>query len=159
MIEHSDKQRRAVRLVALLEAFKGLLAIAAASGLLFLLHEDLAKFALRLVQHAHLNPAAHYPSIFINAATHLQDSRLLLLAFGAAAYSALRLIEAYGLFYEKAWAEVLAAASGAIYVPFELLGLHHKPDLLRAGLLLLNIVVVVFMLRLLWQRRSASDTD
>ena len=155
MTEHSSNQRKAVRAVALLEAAKGLLAIAAASGLLFLLHRDVAAFALRLVHHAHLNPAAHYPSIFINAAANLHDSRLLMLAFGAGAYSLLRLIEAYGLYYERAWAEVLAAASGAFYVPFEALGLFHKPDLLHFALLTLNLAIVAFMLYLLWQRRRA----
>ena len=156
MMAHSIKQRQAIRIVALLEALKGLLAIAAASGLLYLLHKDAAEFALRLVRHAHLNPAAHYPSIFINAASNLHDSRLLLLAGGAAAYSTLRLVEAYGLFYERTWAELLAAASGAFYVPFELVSLIHKPDLLRAALLLLNIAVVTFMLYLLWQRRRQT---
>jgi uncharacterized membrane protein (DUF2068 family) len=154
MAELSSTQHRAIRLVAYFEAFKGLLAIAAASGLLFMLHKDVADFALRLVHHMHLNPAAHYPSIFLNAAAHVEDSRLMLLAFGAAAYSALRLGEAYGLFYEKAWAEVVAAASGAIYVPFEVLGLMHKPNMLHVALLAINLAIVALMLYALRQRRK-----
>ncbi|MDE2600040.1 MAG: DUF2127 domain-containing protein [Rhodocyclaceae bacterium] len=156
MSAHTSKQREAVRAVALLEAAKGVLAIAAASGLLLLLHKDVAEFALRLVHHTHLNPAAHYPSIFIKAAANLHDSRLLLLAFGAFAYSLLRLIEAYGLFYERTWAEALAAASGAFYVPFEALGLLRHPNVLHFVLLVLNLGIVAFMLYLLWQRRRAG---
>ncbi|HWU83879.1 MAG TPA: DUF2127 domain-containing protein [Rhodocyclaceae bacterium] len=148
------QQHRAILAVACLEAFKGVLAIAAASGLLALIHKDIADFALRLVEQAHLNPAARYPSIFIDAAAHLQDSRLRLLALGAAAYSVLRLVEAYGLFHEKAWAEVLAAASGAIYIPFELRGLIDDPGPLHAALLLLNLAIVALMLVALRRRRK-----
>lgn len=148
------KGRSAIRAIALLEALKGLLAVAAASGLLLLLHKDIADFALRLVRHAHLNPAAHYPSIFIHAADNLQDSRLLLIAGGAAAYSLLRFAEAYGLFHEKAWAEWLAAVSGAIYVPFELLGLIHTPNPLHAVLLAINFGIVWLMIRELKGRRQ-----
>lgn len=155
-MDSHEKQRKAIRVVALLEALKGILAVAAASGLLLLLHKDVAEFSLRLVRHAHLNPAAHYPSIFIEAASHLQDTRLQMLALGAAAYSILRLVEAYGLFYERTWAEVLAAASGAIYVPFEVLGLLHKPDWLHLVLLTTNIAIVILMLAALRERRKRS---
>ena len=147
------QERHVIRAIALLEAGKGLLALVAASGLLLLLHKDIAGLALRLVEHAHLNPAARYPNIFIESAAQLSGTRVLWLSLGAAAYSVLRFVEAYGLFREKAWAEVLAAASGAFYVPFEIVGLFHKPDLLHVTLLLLNLAVVAFMIHALRQRR------
>jgi uncharacterized membrane protein (DUF2068 family) len=148
------KTRKAVRAVAAFEAFKGFLALAAASGLLLLVHKDLHDLAVRLVEHAHLNPAAHYPSIFVVAAEHLQNTRFTLIALGAAAYSTLRFIEAYGLHLEAAWAEVLAAASGAIYVPFELAELIHRISWLSAGALVINVIVVVIMVVALLQRRK-----
>lgn len=151
-----SSQHKAILAVAYLEAFKGLLALAAASGLLLLLHRDAAQLAWHLVEQAHLNPAAKYPSIFIDAATHLQDARLRMLALGAAAYSLLRLVEAYGLRYEKAWAEMLAAASGAIYIPFEAIALFRDPGFLHAMLLLINLGVVALMLSALRRRRTDS---
>ena len=78
------------------------------------------------------------------------------LAAGATLYALVRLIEAYGLFYERAWAEVLAAVSGAIYVPFELVALLHKPSWHAAALLALNLAVVAFMVRAMVRRRAAS---
>jgi uncharacterized membrane protein (DUF2068 family) len=146
----------ALRTVALFEAFKGLLALAAASGLLALLHGDLHGLAVRLVHHLHLNPAAHYPQVFVAFAEHLQDMRLGLLAAGAAAYALLRLVEAYGLFRNRAWAEWLSAASGAIYVPFELAGLVRHADPLHAVLLLANLAVVGVMVLALWRRRGEA---
>ncbi|MEQ1579073.1 MAG: DUF2127 domain-containing protein [Steroidobacteraceae bacterium] len=149
-------ERKAIRLVAYFEAFKGILVLVAASGLLTLLHRNVQDFAARLIEHAHLNPASKYPRIFLDAAGQLQDSRLILLALGAAAYSTIRLLEAYGLYREKAWAEVLAAASGAIYMPFELYGWVRDPTWLHACILLLNAGVVAVMLLALWHRRQAG---
>ena len=149
----SMDHRKTIRIIALVEALKGLVVLLAASGLLSLLHKDIHEIAVRLVHHAHLDPASRYPQIFILAADHLQDSRLALLALGAAAYSLIRLVEAYGLFHERAWAEVLAAGSGAIYVPMEVLSFMRHPNWLSAVLFLVNIAVVVVMVMALVRRR------
>lgn len=148
-MEHHNE----IRAIAAFEGFKGFLAVCAASGLLLLVHEDLHALAVSLVEHAHLNPAAKYPRIFVDAAAHLQDSRLALLALGAGAYSLLRFVEAYGLYRERTWAELLAAASGAIYVPFEVAELVHRPGFLSVAMLTVNLVIVAIMVRALRQRR------
>ena len=151
--------RRAIRAVAAFEAFKGFVALAAASGLLLLVHKDLHDLAVRLVGHAHLDPAAHYPSIFIMAVTHLENARFTLIALGAAAYSTLRFVEAFGLFREAAWAEVFAAVSGAIYVPFEAAKLFHRVSWFGAGAFVLNIAVVGLMVGVLLQRRKPNTVS
>jgi len=65
-----------VRGIAIIEAIKGLLVLLVGFGLLSLAHRDVEQFAAELVRHAHLNPASHYPHIFIEAATMATDSRL-----------------------------------------------------------------------------------
>ncbi len=147
---------RAIRLVAYLEAAKGIVVLLAATGLLSLIHQNVYELAALAIEHAHLDPAAKYPQIFLDAAAKVGDSRLLMLAAGAAAYSAIRLVEAYGLYFERAWAEVLAAVSGAIYVPFELAALAEKPNWYGVGVLVLNVVVVMLMMRALLRRRLAK---
>lgn len=148
----SRSSRRAIRLIALVEALKGIVVLLAASGLLALVHRDLNDLAARLVAHSHLNPASKYPHIFIDAVAHLPQTRLLWLAAGAAAYAALRLTEAYGLLRERAWAEWLAAVSGAIYVPVEVVELVRKPTPLGASVLTANVLVVAVMVWALRQR-------
>lgn len=147
---------RAIRLVAWFEAAKGVFVLAAASGLLTLVHRDLGAIAASLLEHAHLNPAAHYPQIFLDAVSHLDDARLRLLAAGAAGYALFRLVEAWGLYRERAWAEWLAALSGAVYVPFELSGLLHRPSWHGALLLGVNLAIVALMLRAVNRRRAAA---
>lgn len=151
--------RRTLRAVALLEAAKGALVILAGFGALSLLHHDMQRFAERLVAHLHLNPAKHSPQIFIDAAAHLTDARLWTLAAFAACYGAVRLIEAYGLWFGRRWAEWFAAASGAIYVPFEVYELLHKASWLSAGALVVNLLVVGLMLYALLRSHPAPGPD
>lgn len=146
---------RTVRLIALFEGFKGAVVLLAGSGVLALLHHDVHALAATLVAHAHLNPASHYPRIFIDAASRLDDPHLLQLAAGAAAYAALRLAEAWGLYHGRAWAETLAAVGGAIYLPFELQQVIATRAPLAIVLCLLNGAVVAVMLAALLRRRRA----
>jgi len=145
---------KAIRAVAYFEALKGAVVLVAATGLLSLVHRDLYAAAAALIEHAHLNPASKYPQIFLDAVSRWQDSRLLLLAAGASLYSLVRFIEAYGLFFEKAWAEILAALSGAIYVPFEVIELVRRPTWHGGALLALNVAVVAIMVHALLERRK-----
>ncbi len=141
---------KTVRTVALLEAAKGTLVILTGFGALSLVHRDAQQFAERLVGHLHLNPAKHFPQIFIDAAAHLSDARLWMLAAFAASYGLVRFIEAWGLWHGRRWAEWFATVSGAIYVPFEIYELLHKTSWLSVGALVVNLLVVglmVFALR------------
>lgn len=92
----------------------------------------------------------------MDAAAQVTDVRLWQLAAGAATYSVLRLIEAYGLYRERTWAEVLAAVSGAVDVPFEVGELVQRATALATALLALNLAVVALMVRALYARRKAS---
>lgn len=150
---------KTLRLVAAFEAFKGVLALLAASGLLLLIHQDLHAITVRLVEHAHLNPAAHYPGIFIQAVSHLQDIHTTLIALGAVAYAAMRFAEAYGLYRNAPWAELLGALSGVIYLPLELMELIRHPNGLSVAALTLNLLVVAVMVKALRAHRQQDGAD
>lgn len=147
-----------LRTVAALEAAKGALVLLTGFGLFALLHQDVQDLAEALVRHAHLNPASHTPRVFIAYAGRLDDTRLLQLAAAAFAYAAVRMVEAYGLWHGRAWAEAIAAASGAIYLPFELAELVRRPGLPSAGLLALNLAIVAFMVYSLKKRRAGRPS-
>jgi len=134
-----------MRVVALFEAAKAALVLLAGCGLLALIHRDVQELAERLVRHSHLNPAGKYPRIFLDAATRVTDTNLWLFASFALLYSVVRSIEAYGLWYERRWAEWFALASGAIYVPVEIYELLHHFTWLKAGILTANLLVVAYM--------------
>lgn len=141
----AGRARNGVRAVALVEMAKGLLVLTAGCALLSLVHKDAQAFAERLVAHLHLNPAGRYPRVFEQLAAQITDARLWILAAAALCYSAVRLAEAYGLWFERRWAEWFGAATGCIYIPFELFGLWERVTTMRVAALAVNIVVVAYL--------------
>jgi uncharacterized membrane protein (DUF2068 family) len=146
--------RPGLRAVAALEAFKGLVVLLAGFGALSLVHRDVQALAEGLVRHLHLNPARHVPTIFLEAAGRLGDARLRMLAAGALAYAAIRVVESWGLWRARAWAEWLGVISGAIYVPFEAVSLWERPTPLRLGALVVNLAVVLYLALLIRASRQ-----
>ena len=156
--DRTQAQKRAaagVRAVAVFEGTKGLLVLAAGFGLLSLLHRDVQSLAEEAVRRLHLNPAHHYPEIFIRAAGRLEDSRLVWLASGAFAYAAFRLVEAFGLWHERPWAEWLAIVSAGLYLPVEIFELWKHASILGALLLIGNAALVLGLLHI---RLKAIET-
>jgi uncharacterized membrane protein (DUF2068 family) len=146
-----------VRVVAVFEGAKGVLVLLAGFGLLSIVHESLQRLAEEIVRHYHLNPASRYPRIFIDAAVRLSDVRLWMLAMLAFAYAALRLVEAYGLWRERRWAEWFAVASGSIYLPIEIYELFHGLSAIKAGTLAVNLGIVLYMGFALWHLRRVPQ--
>ena len=142
------------RAVAIFEAAKGAIVLLVGFGLLSLAHRDIQHLAERLVLHTHLNPASHYPHIFIDMAAQLNNVHLALIAAGAAAYSLLRFFEAYGLWFGRHWAECLAVVSGAVYVPIEIFEVYERMTLLSVVVLLTNSAILGFMLYCLFTARK-----
>ena len=152
----SHKPSAGLRTIAGYEAAKGALVLLAGLGLLGLIHRDVQEAGEELVRHLHLSPSSHYPRIFLALTARVTDGWLWTLALGSLLYASLRFAEAYGLWRGKAWAEWLAAISGAIYVPFEVVELVKKVTALRITSLAVNLLVVGYMLMLL-RRRPRSE--
>lgn len=145
---------RGVRAVALFEAAKGTIGLAAAVGLLTLLHRDLQPIAEHLVQVSHLDPASRYPTLFVKTISRLNDSRIIALAAFAFLYTAVRFTEAYGLWRLRAWAEWFAIVSGSIYVPVEIYEVFKHVTWLRVGVLIVNLLIVAYLVYVrIWMRK------
>ena len=134
-----------LRWVACFEATKGLIVIIAGLGLLSLVHHDLLAVARQLVTWLHLNPEKHMARLFLGAATNLDDNRLRLLAILALIYSTMRFAEAYGLWFEKRWAEWFAVISYGIYIPIEMFELCHGFGWVKIIALIFNVLIVVYV--------------
>jgi len=134
-----------LRLVATMEAAKGLLVLLAGGGLLSVIHKDLHLAAVHLVQVLHFNPAKHYPSIFIDAADRVTDLQLWMLALSALLYATIRFVEAYGLWRQMQWAEWFGLLSGAMYIPLEIFETTREFTWPRITVLVVNLIVVGYL--------------
>jgi uncharacterized membrane protein (DUF2068 family) len=146
---------KTLRTIAVYEAVKGALVLLTGFGLLAFVHRDVEQFADQVVAHFHLDAASRFPRIFLNAAAHLTDAHLWMLAALAAAYAVVRFVEAYGLWLGRRWAEWFAALSAAVYLPFEIYELFKGATWIAVGALVANILVIGLMVAALHRSRPA----
>jgi uncharacterized membrane protein (DUF2068 family) len=137
---------KGIRTVALFEAFKGMIILLAGFALLRLVHRDLQIVADQIVRHLHMNPARHYPRIFLDAVAGISDSRIKYLAVFAFLYSVVRFVEAYGLWHLKVWAEWFAILSGGIYIPIEIVGLFIHATIIKGSVFVINLFIVLYLI-------------
>ena len=142
---NEETRRRGLRVVALFEGAKGGLVLITGLGFLAFIHRDLHNAAEEVVRHFHLNPAHHYPRIFLDAAARVNDTRLWLLALSAFLYAVVRFIEAFGLWHRKRWAAWFGVLSGGIYIPVELFEVAHGLSWAKLTILTVNLAIVAYL--------------
>jgi uncharacterized membrane protein (DUF2068 family) len=135
-----------LRVVALLEGVKGILVLLVGFGLLTFIHKDLHAAAVQLVEHIHLNPASHYPRIFLDLADRVNATKLWGMAMAALLYAAVRMVEAVGLWLRKAWAAWVAILTGGMYIPLEIVEVFRNTTWPRVTVLSVNVCVVAYLL-------------
>jgi len=143
------ERHQGLRAVAILEACKGIVVLMVGVLLLVSFREDAGVSATRLIEFLHLNPTGDYASRFIRIMTALDEAHLGFVVGIAFFYSSVRFIEVYGLWKQHRWAEWLAALGGAIYIPIEVYELFRRPTWLTLSALILNVVIVIYMARVL----------
>jgi len=145
--EHHTAHLKGLRTVATVEALKGVLILLAAFALIALLRHDvdLQDAAMNVLDFLHIDPDRRLAGMFIDAAGKVMDWNVIFVGVGAFAYSALRFIEAYGLWCERVWAEWLAIISGSLYIPMEVIELVRHATPIRWGLLIINLIVVAYI--------------
>ena len=137
--------------MALFEGAKGLLVLIAGFGLLSFIHRDIHEAAVRLVKHIHLNPASHYPQIFLDLTERVNDTSLWGIAIAAAMYFGVRMVEAAGLWLRKSWAEWFAVLTGGMYIPVEIFEVARSVTWPRVTVLVINLGVVSYLLFVLFR--------
>ncbi|MEI8288287.1 MAG: DUF2127 domain-containing protein [Verrucomicrobiota bacterium] len=149
-----SQQPQALRCIALFEAAKGLFVLAATCGLISLRHTDLHAATITFLHRHGVNPEQHYTRLFIESVAKATNHHVGEIATVGFAYVVIRLVEAYGLWHGKHWAEWFAVISASLYLPLEIQHFARHTNALNAGLILFNIVIVCYLARLLNRQRT-----
>ncbi|MBB3343798.1 DUF2127 domain-containing protein [Luteimonas sp. RC10] len=141
-----------LRAIALFEAGKGVIALLVAGGL--------AAIGPDALQHQVERVLARFGANADRFGTDLLDAitpQTLHIAIAVALiYAAMRLLEAWGLWWHRAWASWLGVIGAAAYLPFEIYALWHHPDWMTWGVFLLNLLIVLVLARDLYRRRAGG---
>lgn len=137
--------RLGLHFIAVFEALKGLLVLAAGMGLLQLLRTNVSEMGRLLLIHVGFNPDKGYPQTIVKFLARINDGDIILIAVLATCYAMIRFFEAYGLWRQRTWAKWLAIISGAFYLPFEFIELYKSYSHLKLAFTLANISVVAYL--------------
>ena len=147
----------ALRTIAFFEGTKGALVLAASFGLLSLRHTDLhAATDAFLLRHG-INPETHYMRLFIEGVAKATNHHVGEIAAFGFAYAAVRFIEGYGLWRERHWAEWFAVISAGLYLPLELTHFGRHPSVFNAGVIFVNMLIILYLAGLLGQQRAGRE--
>ena len=139
-----------LRVIAMIEAIKGLLALSAASGLELLGPIPLKRWVHDLIERFQLEPNHGAMAWLANA---INPDSVHLAAAAVGTYAVLHLIEAWGLWRDKAWASWLGCIAASIYLPFDVYALARHPGWVSLAVLGINVLVVWVLARDLFKRR------
>jgi len=156
---HDPEHIKGVRTVATFEFTKGIVVVLAGLGVFSIRHKDIWGVAESFLEFFHVNPHHRYVGVFVELVYRISDIRLWKVAVIAAVYVILRFVEAYGLWYLRAWAEWMAIAGGAIYIPFELADFLRRPTWFRFLILTINVAIVLYMGMLRWEAAKKRHAE
>ncbi len=148
---------RGLRAIAMFEAAKGVLVLAAGFSLFAFVHTDVQLLAEQVVRQLHFNPASHFPKIFNLLSSKLTDAHLRVLAGLAVLYSVMRFVEAYGLWFARSWAEWFALISCSVYIPVELFELAKGFTWLKFGFIAVNLAIIAYLVSVMRKNRRRHE--
>ena len=151
---HSGHKRhnRWLVLIAAEKFFHALIFVIIGIGARRLLHKDVADELSTLADHLHFDPESRLVNFLLEKASLLNDPALRRIGFVAFSYAAISLLEGIGLYLEKAWGEFLTLAITASFLPWEIIEIFRRVTWFRIGLLTINILIFVYLLRLVLSR-------
>lgn len=131
--------------IAAFKAMKGLLLLLVGLGLLRLMHAEIATLFSLLIEALHLNADSRIIHALVLQVDALQPHTVLVAGFVSLGYAGLLLLEGIGLWLERSWAAFLTVLSTSLLLPFELYEVIDRVSILRVGVLMLNLVIVLYL--------------
>jgi uncharacterized membrane protein (DUF2068 family) len=144
-------------LIAAYKLVQALLFAAIGVGALRLLHQDVGDLLSQLAEHLNFNPESRFVNFILDKASLLDDPLLRRIGAAAFCYAGIGLLEGIGLYLEKVWAEYLTLLITASFLPWEIFEVIRKLTYFRVSLLVVNVLVLLYLLKLVTRRGRNSD--
>jgi uncharacterized membrane protein (DUF2068 family) len=151
------RTRIVLRLIAVERFLRGLILLAAGTYLLFHLSTDFGQLAERIMRSVELDPRQHFLHRLAARLHRLRAHQLRIVGIAAIGYGALELVEGVGLWLDQLWAEYLTLTATSLLIPFELYELAIRPGLWKAGGILVNVLIVIYLASALRRRLAPTS--
>lgn len=143
-----ESRDRLLLLIAVYKFLHALFFFAIGMGAHHLLHKDIADQIELFARHLRFNPESRLVIFVLSKASLINGPVLARISLIAYCYATITLVEGIGLYLEKAWGEFLTLAITASFLPWEIFEIFRRLTWIRVGLLTINILVFVYLLRI-----------
>lgn len=147
---------RGLVLIGIFKLLQGLLLIGFAFGFLGFLHRDVQEVVTDWLEARHFDMGNHYIIDLLAKLDEITDTHLRALSGVAFVYSGIFLTEGIGLLQKKRWAEYLTVIATALLIPVELYEVIRHFGPVKLVVLVLNVAIVWFLIRLLRREPAAT---
>lgn len=149
-----DPRARGLLVIGVFKLSKALFFIAVGAGALHLVHRDVGDVFQRIATTLRLDPEGRLFGMISTKADLINGHELRNVVKLSWGYAALSLLEGVGLMMQQTWAEYLTLALTIGALPWDLTELVRHPSPLRAGIVLINLAVLAYLLWFIrWHRR------
>ncbi|HEX4481732.1 MAG TPA: DUF2127 domain-containing protein [Rudaea sp.] len=147
MTTHANE--RALRIIAAYKFVKCAGLIIVACVLFGFTNEPFLDKVADMVENLPIQTGRHILQHWMDQLTDMTPDKFVLAGVAACVYAALFLIEGFGLWTGKRWAEYLTTIATASLVPFEIYELVRRATLAKSVVLVANIAIVIYLIYLL----------
>ena len=139
---------KALRAIAIYKFAKGLALLVLAVAAFRLVRTPSLDHFARWIAQLPLRSGHGVVLRWIDALLGLTPRRFELIGIGASIYATLFLVEGWGLWQRRRWAEYLTVFATASLIPFEVWEIYHHFTWLKVLALAVNVAIVIYLWRI-----------
>jgi uncharacterized membrane protein (DUF2068 family) len=152
----TSRQRHAgLRVISIYEVIKTLCLLLVAAAAFHLYHEQNFERLVHWLEHLPLDGSSNLRWTLVNTLVDFGPSKFVAIGLVTLAYAVLFAIEGIGLWMGKHWAEWFTVIATGSLIPLEIYELLHRFGWIKLAVLVGNVVIIVYLVRVARQPRGA----
>jgi uncharacterized membrane protein (DUF2068 family) len=151
-----NSQRHAgLRVIAIYEMIKTLCLLLVAVAAFHLDHQQNFERLVHWLEHLPLDGSSNLRWTLISTLVDFGPSKFVAVGLVTLGYAVLFAIEGVGLWMGKHWAEWFTVIATGSLIPLEIYELAHRFGWLKLAVLVSNVIIIVYLVRVALQPRSS----
>jgi uncharacterized membrane protein (DUF2068 family) len=146
-------------LIGFFKLGKGILFVVLGIGLLKLVDKDIDDIFREVISKFHIDEENHFVQHILEHLSLITNYRLREFSLASFIFSGLLLIEAFGLFWQKMWAEFMTIVETSLFIPFEIYGIIRHGTQLKVIILTINVLIVTYLLWVVIRKEHVSPAS
>jgi len=147
---------RGLLLVGLFKLSKAIFFTAVGAGALDLMNKNISDVVRHIIDALRIDPERHFVGILMEHVGLIQPHQLKRAGILSFLYAMVCVVEGTGLMLEKRWAEYFTVILTAMGLPWESYELMQSFSWYKVGLMVINVVVLLYLLWILKKRREGE---